>query len=119
LTVARISINTSKVLAALRSKSLKGKKVMTYNVGYSAPYAVYVHENLTANHPNGGQAKFLEQPMRAMRDDLAAIISRSLHGKNGLEEGLRRAGQTLLEASQALVPVDTGFLRSSGFVEVK
>jgi hypothetical protein len=32
-------------------------------VGYSAPYAIYVHENLQAHHPIG-QAKFLETPAR-------------------------------------------------------
>jgi hypothetical protein len=29
--------------------------------GAASKYAVYVHENLNANHPNGGQAKFLER----------------------------------------------------------
>ena len=28
--------------------------------GTDLTYAIYVHENLEANHPNGGQAKFLE-----------------------------------------------------------
>lgn len=28
-------------------------------------YAVRVHEDLTAKHPNGGKAKFLEDPVRA------------------------------------------------------
>jgi hypothetical protein len=28
--------------------------------GPAAGYAIYVHENLQANHPRGGQAKFLE-----------------------------------------------------------
>ena len=29
----------------------------------SSEYAVYVHEDLEANHPNGGQAKFLESTL--------------------------------------------------------
>ena len=29
-------------------------------VRYNTDYSLYVHENLEANHPNGGQAKFLE-----------------------------------------------------------
>ena len=33
----------------------------------SSKYAIYVHENLEAHHPSGGQAKFLEKPiLRAM-----------------------------------------------------
>lgn len=31
-----------------------------FEVRYDADYAIYVHENLEAQHPNGGQAKFLE-----------------------------------------------------------
>lgn len=30
-------------------------------VRYNTDYSLYVHEDLTMNHPNGGQAKFLEQ----------------------------------------------------------
>ena len=30
------------------------------SIGYNTPYAVEVHENLKAFHPNGGEAKFLE-----------------------------------------------------------
>jgi hypothetical protein len=29
-------------------------------VRYNIDYSLYVHEDLTMNHPNGGQAKFLE-----------------------------------------------------------
>ena len=31
-------------------------------------YAVRVHEDLNASHPNGGKAKFLEDPVRAYAD---------------------------------------------------
>lgn len=31
-------------------------------------YGVIVHEDLTANHPNGGTAKFLETPMHSARE---------------------------------------------------
>ena len=30
-------------------------------VRYNTDYSLYVHEDLSMNHPNGGQAKFLEQ----------------------------------------------------------
>lgn len=32
-------------------------------------YALRQHEDLTLNHPNGGQAKFLETPLHAWTDD--------------------------------------------------
>ncbi len=53
------------------------------HVGYTAEYAVYVHEDLFASHMKKdkegqdvqiGQAKFLEQPMREHRDDLIRIV---------------------------------------------
>lgn len=39
------------------------------SIGFRSDYAVYVHEDLHAKHPGGGNAKFLENPMkRAMRN---------------------------------------------------
>lgn len=38
--------------------------IITKEVGFNTDYAVYVHENLEANHPKGGQAKFLETSIR-------------------------------------------------------
>jgi hypothetical protein len=37
--------------------------IISLVMGYALYYAVYVHENLFARHPNGGKAKFLEDPM--------------------------------------------------------
>lgn len=42
-------------------------------IGFSASYAVFVHENLEARHPNGGQAKFLES---ALNDTASGAITR-------------------------------------------
>jgi len=39
--------------------------------GDAAPYAVYVHENLTARHTPPTQAKFLEQPLNDAVDGMA------------------------------------------------
>jgi hypothetical protein len=47
-------------------------------VGYSTPYAVAVHEDLAANHPNGGQAKYLEEPAREHEGTMLSIISDAL-----------------------------------------
>lgn len=113
-----VTVDTDKVIASLAAKSLRGKKKARLDVGYEAPYAVYVHEDLTANHPNGGQAKFLEAAVRGNRREMAAIVRRSIQAKNGLEEGLLRSGHFLMSRSRPLVPVDTGFLRDSGYVRV-
>jgi hypothetical protein len=42
--------------------------------GTAAPYAVYVHEDLTKRHPVG-QAKYLEQPFNAAKQSMAERIA--------------------------------------------
>lgn len=105
------------VVAKLRARSLKGQIRMQVDVQYTAPYAVYVHENLQSYHPVG-QAKFLEQPFRQLLSQMKAVIRSSLLNNRSLEEGLKRAGDLLLKASQPLVPVDTGYLKSTGKVVI-
>lgn len=36
---------------------------VSYGGRGQADYAVYIHEGLHLNHPNGGQAKYLQQPL--------------------------------------------------------
>ena len=38
---------------------------LTVGVGYDTPYAARQHEDMTLNHPNGGEAKFLEKAMHS------------------------------------------------------
>jgi hypothetical protein len=84
-------------------------------VGYSAPYAIYVHENLNAYHPIG-QAKFLEGPARRLAPLLARIVRDQMKRGASLDDAEYAAAQHLLKESQAVTPVDTGALRKSGFV---
>lgn len=120
-TFGPVTVNTSKVLAKMSAMTPAGRKKLRVVVGYSAPYAVYVHEDMTANHPNGGQAKYLEAAARspsvkaAMRD----AVRKAMKNKKGLAYGLTDSGNVLLRASMPLVPVDTGFLVSSGYVDLK
>jgi hypothetical protein len=87
-------------------------------VGYSAVYAVRVHEDLQMRHTNG-QAKFLEQPAREQAAEVAAAARQVIATSGSLLEGLKAGGQALLGYSQPLVPVDTGRLRGSGYVRVE
>lgn len=41
-------------------------------------YAIVQHERLDFNHPNGGQAKYLEQPLLAMADDLTRELAETV-----------------------------------------
>lgn len=41
-------------------------------------YAIVQHERLDFNHPSGGQAKYLEQPLLAMADDLTRTLAETV-----------------------------------------
>lgn len=84
-------------------------------IGYSAPYAMAVHENLEVHHDNG-QAKFIEKPVREMRSELQKQIDTDIKAGVKPKVAFMKAGRKLLAASQKLVPVDTGKLKASGFV---
>jgi hypothetical protein len=91
-----------KVVAALRARA----------------EAVYVHEDLSKHHPTG-QAKFLEQPTRQYGREMGQIVRDILNSGGTILEAETAAAQFLLEMSKPLVPVDTGRLKASGFVEVE
>lgn len=113
-----VKVDPSRILAALEARMRKYAQPKTVEVTYSAPYAVFVHEDLTARHPHGGSAKFLETPARQHRDQMARIISGALVRGRTLDQALLEAGQFLLARSQEIVPVDTGLLKASGSVRI-
>jgi len=86
--------------------------------GYSAPYALFVHEDLEKHHPIG-QAKFLETPARQSRTQLAATVLTNMGRGKTMDQANYEAAKQLLELSERLVPVETGTLKASGFVEDK
>lgn len=88
-------------------------------VGYTAEYAIFVHENLEANHPNGGQAKYLEQPAREYQKRMAKMVADYLKQGMPLAQALYLTGLFLQGESQKLVPVDTGNLRASAFTRIQ
>jgi hypothetical protein len=48
---------------------------VVYEVGYTAPYAIFVHENLELYHAPPTQAKYLEQPARELKEVLRAEVA--------------------------------------------
>ena len=98
-----------------------GPKAPSVQVGYTQDYAVRVHEDLEMRHPNGGQAKFLEEPARRLNNDgtLGRIVQRSLRRGDPLALALMEAGLKVQAESQKLVPVDTGALKASAFTALK
>lgn len=95
-----------------------GKRNPTVRIGYSAHYALYVHENLAVHHPVG-QAKFLEVTVRRYARTVAQLVAAKLRAGYSLEEALLSGGKLIKSESQRLVPVDTGILRASAFVRIE
>lgn len=106
-----------KVAAAIRARSLKGAAKASLAIGFDAPYAARIHEDLAMPHTNG-QAKFLEAPLRRHSRELGRMFAQELKNKRSLKDALMRPGKWLLERAKELTPVDTGFLKASGFVRV-
>ena len=101
-----------------RSKAY-GKSPSKTVVGYQMPYAIYVHEDLTARHAPGKTAKYLERPARRYSKEMSLMIRRALRNKATLRSALLQAAYFLLAESKPLVPVDTGALVNSSFVDVE
>ena len=51
--------------------------LISAEVGTTAEYAIYVHEDLEANH-KVGEAKFLENAIEAKRNEVAKVIKNQL-----------------------------------------
>jgi len=112
--------NLQAVVSALRSKAAKSIKDdnVSVVVGFTAAYAVYVHENLEAHHPVG-QAKFLEEPAIRIQGELGDQIKDGITAGRTLAQVLLLAGLRLQREAQKLCPVDTGALRASAFTRLE
>ena len=87
-------------------------------VGYSADYAVYVHET-NKNYNNNKQWKYLETPARRLRSLLLVYIIQTYKRTKDFQKSLIAAGMKLQAASMDIVPVDTGALKASAFTSVE
>lgn len=140
-------INLQKVLRTLdKFKAKHGiQNTASVVVGYTASYALYVHENLQARHGEafnaaagerkrdvkgrfkkgqgrrgpGQQAKFLERPAREKQGEIAAKILAAMRRRTPLLLALKVGGLFLQRESQKIVPVDTGNLKASAFTEIE
>lgn len=112
----KLKITGEKILMNyLKQLGVEAKKPAQAYVSYEAHYAIYVHENLDAFHPNG-QAKFIEQPAREYRHQIASRMVAVYLSTRSLSRSLRAGATYLLNLSKELVPVDTGYLKSTGKV---
>jgi hypothetical protein len=111
-------LNFGRLMGKFRDRHGRyGKDDQHVSVGYSAPYAVWVHEIRTAYHPVG-RAGFLLDVMRETFGDLKRIVTRMTKQGHTLLRARVAAATALLLESRKNCPVDTGFLRDSAFVKV-
>lgn len=61
-----------------KNRTGQGRRTVA-TVKYKAPYAIYVHEDLTARHKPGKTAKYLERPARIYRSEMRAIIEKEVN----------------------------------------
>lgn len=114
--VRAILTGQDRVKTSMRARTLAGKLFTTLSVGYSASYALYVHENMEAAFRVGGP-RFLTRPWRRLRKSMTSLIVRYLRvGKRSLEYAILQTGTWFIRDTRGEVPMDTGHLRSSAYV---
>ena len=59
--------------------AILGNMAPSVEIAYTADYALTIHEDLALNHPNGGQAKYLEQPMSQHQDELVQAVQKRIY----------------------------------------
>lgn len=94
----------------LRARSAESA---TYSVEYTDWKAAIVHE-VQAFHAPPTQWKYLEEPFRQLRGDMVRTIADQINRGRSLRQATSLAILRLFNASQRLVPVDTGDLKASG-----
>jgi hypothetical protein len=109
----------SNLIGELRRRG-SGPRSYRATVEYTASYAALIHEDLAMNHPNGGQAKFLETVFRTRQREAGRILEKIMKRKNGtLKEAVLETAKFFRIESQKLVPVKTGKLRDSAIESVR
>lgn len=54
-------------------------ETLTAQISYNTPYALKQHEDATLNHPNGGEAKYLERPFNEKAGELEVNIGNEIN----------------------------------------
>ncbi len=84
----RTPVDTGKLRASGRVEQPQGfGRQISVKLVFGTDYAVYVHENLEANHPNGGEAKFLESTLNESAPYMAERIARRVKLNQRTREG--------------------------------
>ena len=111
--VERLAELEIKLKAMANEAGLKGN--VSVVVGYTQTYAVKVHEDLTARHKEGKEAKYLETPARRLAPEIKRTVRREYAKTRDMEMSLLVGGLRLQRESQKIVPIDTSALKASAY----
>lgn len=114
-------LGVKKLISQLRDKAAKVKKDshgVSVVVGYTANYAIWVHENRNAYH-KVGRAGFLLDVFREIIREIATTVSTALQQGKTMAQALLAGGLLLQRMSQKNVPVLTGNLKNSAFTRLE
>lgn len=68
----------------LRASGRATQEGLQAAVSFNTPYAVKQHEELGYQHPNGGQAKYLEVPANSFGETMESIVAQAILRETGL-----------------------------------
>jgi len=136
------TVGLQKLLAKFKqlAEAARRQGIKSVAVGYSAPYALYVHENREIWPPgmrlkgkprpsgkgrywdpqNYARPKFLEEPARQLESsgELARVIRKVTQQTGDMTMGMLAAGLRIQHESQRYVPVENGVLLASAFTKL-
>lgn len=114
----KVSIKTKgeKNLQKIFSKMIKEGKPRDIEVGYTANYALYVHEMVGANfQAPHAEAKFLEKALRRIKPEVGKLVKSNLARGASFGQSLYMVGLRVQRDSQKIAPIDTGHLKGSAY----
>lgn len=95
-----------------RLASAVGDSDLTGEVVVDQPYALVQHEDTDLSHPRGGEAKYLENPLKEKYDRyLDGLAADVLPGR--LQQGMTEVVEDLAGEVGRRAPVEEGVLRAS------
>lgn len=109
-------VTGAKQLQILLDRMAKDAKPRDIEVGYTANYAIYVHEMVGANfQAPHAENKFLEKALRRIKPQVASLVESNLKRGATFGQSLYMVGLAVQRDSQKITPIDTGHLKGSAY----
>jgi hypothetical protein len=114
------------LLRQLRDVYMAGKTEprATVVVGYTADYAGFVHENMEAHHNPPTRAGWLREKSRTERPHIVKTVIDALQQEGAffytptMAGAMFSGGMALKRSCEEIIPIETGYLKESGFVRL-